>query len=125
MFLPDQYADPGQPPGFVTQGDRDVASKISDFQNAPVQAGTPKKVSSVREGSAATADVAAASGNPVQITDQARQLASLEHNVKSLPVVNESKVAAIRQAIDEGRYQVNAERIADKLLRTEQELSAK
>jgi negative regulator of flagellin synthesis FlgM len=59
----------------------------------------------------------------VKITDQARQLASLENTVQSLPVVNESRVASIKQAIDEGRYQVNPERIADKLLRTEQELS--
>lgn len=101
-----------------------MTAKISDFQNTPVQAGTPKKVPGVREGSAATADAAAASGTAVQITDQARQLASLEHSVKSLPVVDESRVAAIRLALDEGRYQVNAERIADKLLRTEQELSA-
>jgi len=102
-----------------------VTAKISDFQNAPVQTGAHKKVSGVRDGTAVTAETTAATGGPVQITDQARQLASLEHTVQSLPVVNESRVAAIRQALDEGRYQVNPERIADKLMRTEQELSAK
>jgi len=39
--------------------------------------------------------------------------------------VNEARVAQIRLAIEEGRYQVDPERIADKLLRTEQELSAR
>jgi negative regulator of flagellin synthesis FlgM len=105
-----------------------VTAKISDIQNRPVQTGADKKVSGARDAAAQapSAEAAAASGGvPVQITDQARQLASLEHTVKSLPVVNESRVAAIRQAIDEGRYQINPERIADKLLRTEQELSAK
>ena len=52
-------------------------------------------------------------------------LAALEQAVQSLPVVNESRVAEIRLALEEGRYQVNPERIADKLLRTEQELSTK
>ena len=105
-----------------------MTAKISDIQNRPVQTGADKKVSGARDAAAQapSAEAAAASGGvPVQITDQARQLASLEHTVNSLPVVNESRVAAIRQAIDEGRYQINPERIADKLLRTEQELSAK
>jgi negative regulator of flagellin synthesis FlgM len=70
-------------------------------------------------------DNATTGSSPVQITDQARQLASLEHAVNSLPVVNESRVAEIRLALEEGRYQIDAERIADKLLRTENELSAR
>jgi len=103
-----------------------VSIKISDYQNRPVQSGADKTVSRTGgDASAAAADNAVAKGSPVQITDQARQLASLEHAVKSLPVVNESRVAEIRAAVEEGRYQINAERIADKLLRTEQELSAK
>lgn len=100
-----------------------MTTKISDYQNRPVQAGTDKKVSRPSEAATAPAQ-APASGSPVRITDQARQLASLELAVSSLPVVNEARVAEIRQSIDEGRYQVNPERVADKLLRTEQELAA-
>jgi|SRR3954471_14233614 negative regulator of flagellin synthesis FlgM len=103
----------------------DVSIKISNYQNRPVQTGTDKSVSRTgSESSQAPADAAAASGSPVQITGQARQLASLEQAVQSLPVVNEARVAAIRDAIEDGRYQVNPERIADKLLRTEQDLSS-
>jgi negative regulator of flagellin synthesis FlgM len=102
-----------------------MSIKISDFQNRPVQTGTDKTVSRAGEGSAAPAEAAVAGSNPVQITDQARQLASLEHAVNSLPVVNESRVAQISRALEEGRYQIDAERIADKLLRAEQELSAR
>lgn len=101
-----------------------MTTKISDYQNRPVQAGTDKKVSRPNETATAPAQ-SAASGSPVKITDQARQLASLEQAVSSLPVVNEARVAAIRLSIDEGRYQINPERIADKLLRTEQELAAR
>jgi negative regulator of flagellin synthesis FlgM len=103
----------------------DVSIKISDYQNRPVQAGAEKSVSRAGDVSSAPAEAAVAGSSPVQITDQARQLASLEQAVQSLPVVNEARVAEIRLALEEGRYQVNPERIADKLLRTEQELSAK
>jgi negative regulator of flagellin synthesis FlgM len=103
----------------------DVTTKISDYQNRPVQTGTEKKVSRTSEAAATSPGEAAASGSPVRITDQARQLASLEQAVSSLPVVNEARVQEIRLSIDEGRYQISPERIADKLLRTEQELGAR
>lgn len=99
--------------------------KIADYQNRPVQTGAEKPVSRAGDAASASAPAAAAGGNPVSITDQARRLASLEQAVHSLPVVNEARVAQIRLAIEEGRYQVDPERIADKLLRTEQELSAR
>ena len=104
-----------------------MTTKISDYQNRPVTAGADKKVSS-RPNEAATSlaqPAASGSGSPVRITDSARQLASLEQAVSSLPVVNDARVAEIRTSIDEGRYQVHPERIADKLLRTEQELAAR
>lgn len=100
--------------------------KIADYQNRPVQTGAEKPVSRAGDATPAVpASTAAAGSSPVSITDQARRLASLEQAVQSLPVVNEARVAEIRLAIEEGRYQVNPERIADKLLRTEQELSVR
>jgi negative regulator of flagellin synthesis FlgM len=102
-----------------------VTIKIDNYQNRPVQAGTEKSVNRAgSEASQAPAESAVASGSPVQITDQARKLASLEQAVQALPVINEARVAQIRDAIDEGRYQVNAERVADSLLRAEQELGS-
>lgn len=98
--------------------------KIADYQNRPVPAGTDKTVARASDAASTPAE-AAAGGSPVRITDQARQLASLEQTVQDMPVVNEARVAEIRLAIETGRYQINAERIADQLLRTEQELSAK
>ena len=99
--------------------------KISDYQNRPVQAGTDKSVTRTGETSQAPAEAAVAPSSPVQITGQARQLAALEHAVQSLPIVNEGRVAEISSAIEDGRYQINPERIADKLLRAERDLGAK
>ncbi len=105
-------------------GELDVTTKITGYQNTPVQVGTDKSVSRTRDGAANSAEVAGKPANPVQITDQARTLAALEQTVNSLPVVDEAKVARIRQAIEDGSYQVVPERIADKLLRMDRDLGA-
>jgi negative regulator of flagellin synthesis FlgM len=101
-----------------------VNTKITGLENRLVQVGADKKVSS-RQADSATppAESATAGVSPVRITDSARQLAALEQTLQGSAPVNESRVNAIRLAIDEGRYQVNAEVIADKLLRVERELS--
>lgn len=102
-----------------------MTTKITGYQNHPVQIGAGKSVSKTREGVAGPAgEGAATSASPVRITDQARQLAALEQTMSTLPVVNEAKVAAIRSAIDDGSYQVVPERIADKLLRMDREFGA-
>jgi negative regulator of flagellin synthesis FlgM len=102
-----------------------VTTKITGYQNPPVQVGTDKSVSRTRSGAAANApEVASKPASPVHITDQARQLAALEQTVNSVPVVNEAKVERIRQAIEDGSYEVVPERIADKLLRMDHDLGA-
>jgi negative regulator of flagellin synthesis FlgM len=101
----------------------DVSTKIGGFQNRPVQVGAEKSVSRTRDGQKSSTE-SAAPNNSVRITDQARQLAALEHAVQSMPVVNEARVAEIRLAIEEGRYEVAPDRIADKLMRMDKELSA-
>lgn len=101
-----------------------MTNKIGGYGNRPVQTGTGKSVS--RERDAGTSASQSAEGSkamtPVQITDQARQLAALERAVQDAPVVNEARVAAVRLAVEEGRYEVAPERVADKLLRMEHEL---
>lgn len=55
----------------------------------------------------------------LSLTDTATRLRSLEASLTELPEVDEERVAAIRQALEEGSYQVDAARIADKLLKFE------
>jgi negative regulator of flagellin synthesis FlgM len=99
-------------------------TKITGYQNQPIQLGVDKKVPR-SEGAAPSAVPTAPAGNSaVNITDQAKQLAGLEQALQNLPAIDELRVDEIRSAIQDGRYQVNPERIADKLLRLELELSA-
>ena len=101
-----------------------MTNKIGGYGNRPVQTGSDKTVARERDAGTSASQSADASkaATPVRITDQARQLAALERAVHDAPVVNDARVAAVRTAIEEGRYEVSPERIADKLVRMEQEL---
>ena len=63
------------------------------------------------------------SGSGVQITSAARQLAALEKVIAQIPVVDEARVKTISAAIADGRYQVDADKIAARVLRSDAELS--
>jgi len=61
-----------------------------------------------------------AGSDTVSLTNTAARMRSLENTVASMPVVDSQRVAEIKQAITEGRYQINPERIAEKMLDMEQ-----
>ena len=71
---------------------------------------------------------AARSGDSGQATDQlsltssAQLLKELNDAVAAAPEVDQSRVDAIKQAIADGTYDVDAGRIADKLLNLEDQL---
>jgi negative regulator of flagellin synthesis FlgM len=62
---------------------------------------------------------AAASSDSVSLTDTAARLRSLESSLAEMPEVDNERVAAIQQAIEDGSYEINAASIADKLLNFE------
>ncbi len=100
-----------------------MSNKIGGIENrtAPVGAGSPatRVRDAVSEGAKAGKD-----RGDVVITETARQLAMLEQQLAGLPAINDSRVAAVRRAIEEGRYQIDPQRVADKLLRVERDLAA-
>ena len=57
-----------------------------------------------------------AAGDSVDLTDGARQLQDLQSAVAATPVVDNSRVAALREAITNGSYRIDPQRIADGLL---------
>ena len=74
------------------------------------------------ETSAASAPATQA-GDTVTLTNSARSMQMIEAAVANAPVVNTTKVAAMKQAINSGTYQVNASQVADKMLQFERELN--
>jgi negative regulator of flagellin synthesis FlgM len=102
-----------------------VSSKIGGLNGssptAPVGAG--RAVQRPQDAEVGNAQTQSKSGAAdVQITGTARQMANLESAVKSLPAVNDAKVAQISSAIANGTYTVDAHHIANQLIQMEESL---
>ena len=57
-----------------------------------------------------------ASGDSVELSSLSARLQEISGEMGSAPAVDSGRVAEIKQAITEGRFQINAERIADGLI---------
>lgn len=103
-----------------------MASKIGGPDNRTVSVGNDRTVRRLQDSSDGSSESAVGTAaNAVQITGSARQLAQLEQHLQELPAVDTARVAEISDALATGRYQINAERIADKMLSMEEQLSQK
>lgn len=71
---------------------------------------------SARSGSASGQDA-------VQLTSTATSLKQIETRLASIPDVDRARVDAVRQRVEAGAYKVDANRIADRLLRFERDLA--
>lgn len=65
---------------------------------------------------------AAAAGDKVELSSLAARLQDAGATNADVPVVDSARVAEIKQAISEGRFQINPERIADGLIESVREM---
>ena len=63
---------------------------------------------------------ASRSGEQVVLSQEAQSASRLQANMGNIPDVNLERVAQLRQAISEGRFEINPERIAENLINQEQ-----
>jgi negative regulator of flagellin synthesis FlgM len=101
-------------------------TKINGVETRPVAVAGGQPVSRAREvaGNDDSSSSAGAGAADVSITDGARQLATLEKAIAGLPIVDDARVAATSLALEQGRYQADPRKIADRLIRMESELSS-
>ncbi len=66
--------------------------------------------------------LAARAGDNVSLTRTSSLIRELSAEMSSQPVADSSRVDAIRKAVEAGTYQVNAARVADKLIGLETDL---
>ncbi|MCC6535477.1 MAG: flagellar biosynthesis anti-sigma factor FlgM [Burkholderiales bacterium] len=83
---------------------------VSEGQARTSKSGTP------------SAQPAASAGPRVQLSPLGSQLAGIEASLADVPVVDSQRVEEIKQAISDGRFKVNPDVIADRLLETVREL---
>ncbi|MGE0484854.1 MAG: flagellar biosynthesis anti-sigma factor FlgM [Gammaproteobacteria bacterium] len=65
---------------------------------------------------------APAGGDVVTLTDLAGRLQRLSDSVRDLPVVDQARVAELRDQLESGRYQVEDREVADKVAAFEAQL---
>lgn len=61
----------------------------------------------------------ARSNDTVELTSSARLLERLEKTLAGLPAVDNARVAEVKAAIESGNYEINADAIADAMIRFE------
>ncbi len=91
-----------------------IGNKIS-------QANGEKRVGAEKT-AADTASVPAISGDKVELTKNAQLLQRLDKTLGELSAVDNRRIDAVREAIQNGEYEVDAEKIAEAMLRFDRDL---
>jgi len=73
------------------------------------------ETSTVRSGGNPGGKESGSGGDRVTLSETATRLSDLTRTVSEQPVVDSNRVEQIRMAIQDGSYQVNPQRIADRL----------
>lgn len=99
-------------------------SQPGSTQNTKNQkaAATGKAADAQRAQTAAPSQESVKARDSVQISAQAQALAAMEGKLKDIPDVNHKRVSELRDAINGKRYNIDAERIADKMLKADEDL---
>lgn len=94
----------------------DTTNGIRPGHNANTAAGRTQSTVTRTNVDTKSTTASPAGRDDVVLSQEAQSLGRLEDKINALPEVNSERVAEIRQAIAEGRFQINAERIAENLL---------
>ena len=98
---------------------------FSRLNSAPPLAGSTRSNASQETGSATQAapanspeqtSASAPRGESVHLSQEAQQLQKISDSLRDQPVVDKNRVAELKQAIADGSYKVDSDRIASKLL---------
>lgn len=99
--------------------DQGVLGKIG---NKAGETGSTQKVDGGKTADARNTAQTTSSGDTVELTSKAKLLERLEKSLASIPDVDASRVAEVRRQIENGEYQIDAEKIAESMLRLDQEI---
>jgi len=83
----------------------------------------PSRTESTSQSANAPSGKGAAATDTVSLTSSAQLLQKLEEILAAAPASDTKRIAALKEAIDSGAYEIDAATIADRLIRLEQDLS--
>jgi len=95
-----------------------IDGNLRSIQSASVPEGQPR----AGKPGATGAQPGSGGGPRIELSPLGAQLAGIEASLADLPVVDTQRVDEIKAAISEGRFKVNPDVIADRLLDTVKEL---
>lgn len=105
-----------------------MTTKIDSYVSASADT-SRNTVKSVEPGSRSGGDNSPAANvsriDSVKLTPDAVQLQQLEARIAKIPVADHQRVAKVKQAIENGTYKIDSQKIASKLARMEWDLSTK
>ena len=102
-----------------------MANEISGLNSSRTQQSGERQVSGVSKDSKKTSEPSKSSTNSdrVSLTDTAERLKALEHQLAQQPEVDNKRVSNVQEAITNGNYKVDPERVADKMMSFEASFS--
>jgi negative regulator of flagellin synthesis FlgM len=99
---------------------------FSRLNNTPSVSGTSRTGSTKETGktessvsTSAQTEKVGNTGESVHLSGEAQQLKKITDTLRDQPVVNSARVAELKQAVADGTYQVDSNRVASKLLNFE------
>lgn len=97
-----------------------MSPKINGVSGGPPRLDNSKPTAGPTNGSQAQKPPQA--GDEVSLTESGQLLVKLEKILQDVPAIDRERVETIKQAIADGSYSVNAERVAAEVLRMELDL---
>ncbi len=92
---------------------------IKNLNGGVLQTRSNESVKNPGQESAENSPASKANIDKVTLTQAFTQVSHLEKKAQSVDIDNSARIAELKSAIQDGSYQVDAERIADKLMQTE------
>jgi len=94
-------------------------SALGKAGNKVDNTGAGRKVSGDSGASQGASQSPASASDTVELTSSAKLLERLEKTLASLPAVDSKRVEEVKTAIENGEYQIDADAIADAMIRLE------
>ncbi|GLP94998.1 flagellar biosynthesis anti-sigma factor FlgM [Paraferrimonas sedimenticola] len=97
-------------------------NRLTPSHNGKISSASDNKSSAKSSASPAASTSAATPSDKVEVSEQAKKLQDIQVSLNAQPEINSAKVAEIKQAIAEGRYHVDPEKLASNIAKLEQQL---